>query len=86
MDKADTHKLFDILLAVMGSPTVASRRLVEMDIFDAHNGKPDGYMVTNDNMYLFRQYRNSVSPSPRHMVDAALAYAKTMKPDTPTKR
>ena len=56
------------------------RKHVEAAIYDAHNGRPDGFLVTTDNMYLFRQYRNSVSPSPAHMVNAALAWHEEAPP------
>lgn len=36
-----------------------------------HNGRLDGYVVTNENLHLFRVYRNSVSGSGRRMVDEA---------------
>ncbi len=41
-------------------------------IHAAHNGRPDGFLVTNDNMWLFRQYRNSISCNPQDMIDEAL--------------
>lgn len=40
----------------------------------AHNGRPDGYLVTTANMSLFRQYRNSVSPNPQDMIDEAMLF------------
>ena len=42
-------------------------------IFSAHNGRPDGFLVTADSMFLFRQYRNSVSCNPQDIIDEALA-------------
>jgi sugar lactone lactonase YvrE len=50
------------------------QRHVEQAIFDAHNGRPDGFLVTTDNMWLFRQYRNSVSPSPKQLVHEAMDF------------
>ena len=41
-------------------------------IRDAHNGRPDGRLVTNNNLHLFRQYRNGISSAPLDMVNAAL--------------
>jgi hypothetical protein len=46
--------------------------LTEHRIWDAHDGRPDGTLVTNDNLHLFRQFRNTISSSPRVMVHAAL--------------
>jgi hypothetical protein len=40
----------------------------------AHNGRPDGYLVTSDNMWLFRQYRNSVTGSPQDLIDEAMLF------------
>lgn len=50
------------------------QRHVEQAIFDAHNGRPDGFLVTSDNMWLFRQYRNSVSPDPKRLVHEAMDF------------
>jgi hypothetical protein len=51
-----------------------TRKRLEEEIFAAHNGKPDGFLVTNDNLWLFRQYRNSVSGNPARLVDEALRF------------
>lgn len=48
-----------------GEPLVIRR------IEDCHNGRLDGYVVTNENLHLFRVYRNSVSGSGKRMVDEA---------------
>jgi hypothetical protein len=74
-DKAD---LFRLVLERLDN---GRRGAVSQSIYDAHNGRPDGLLVTTDNMWLFRQYRNSVSPSPGHMIDAALAYQKEKSHD-----
>lgn len=50
------------------------QRSVEQSIFEAHNGRPDGVLVTTDNMWLFRQYRNSVSPNPKQLVHEAMDF------------
>lgn len=73
-DKAELYRIVRKRLAGGGASLASKRKHVESDISDAHNGRPDGYFVTSDNLSLFRQYRNAVSPSPKHMVDAALAY------------
>ena len=44
-------------------------------ILDAHNGKPDGYYITSDNMHLVRRYRNSVSGNPAQLIEEALSYS-----------
>ena len=59
---------------LVGKSWTRKRKHVESAIYAAHNGRPDGFLVTTDNMYLFRQYRNGVSPSPAHMVDEAMAW------------
>lgn len=46
-------------------------RQVRDIIYAAHNGRPDGFLVTMDNMWLFRQYRNSISCNPQDMIDEA---------------
>lgn len=80
MRDEDKQRLYQIVLDKLERHRGKnSRRRVQDAIFAAHNGRPDGCLVTADNMWLFRQYRNSVSPNPKHMVDAALAYGKEVK-------
>jgi hypothetical protein len=43
-------------------------------ILAAHNGRPDGFLVTTKNMSLFRQYRNSISCNPQDIIDEALLF------------
>lgn len=45
--------------------------VLAMKIQDAHFGSPDGWLVTMENMHLFRQYRNSVSPNAWTLVGEA---------------
>jgi hypothetical protein len=81
MTNEDKAKLFVIIRDHLNrnhGPYI--RKAVEGRITEAHNGRPDGHLVTTDNMYLFRQYRNSVSPSATHMVDAALAWKEGTTP------
>lgn len=49
-----------------------SEQAIASIIVDAHNGRPDGLIVTDFNLHLFRQYRNSVSPSPAALIREAL--------------
>lgn len=80
MREEDKQRLYRIVLDELARHrTKHARRMVEDAIFAAYNGRPDGYLVTADNMWLFRQYRNSVSPSPKHMVDAALEHGKEVQ-------
>ena len=47
-------------------------------IRDCHNGRLDGRIVTNDNLHLFRRFRNDVelgSANPVEMLDKARAWA-----------
>ena len=75
MTDEDKAKLYRIVRDRLECGRLCGKRKhVESSILAAHNGRPDGLLVTTSNMYLFRQYRNSVSPSPAHMVDAALAW------------
>ena len=74
MTKENQHELFEIVLA---SVNQRGREVTEKRIWDAHMGSPDGWVVTMDNMHLFRQYRNDIDPNPVHMVDSALAYQLT---------
>jgi len=74
MTDEDKGKLFRIVRDRLNcGKSGGKRKHVESAIYAAHNGRLDGFLVTTGNLYLFRQYRNSVSPSPAHMVDAALA-------------
>lgn len=71
-------ELFRVVLSRLsaGRGAKKSRGEVWDAIYAAHNGRPDGYLVTNDNQHLFRLYRNNVSPNPDHLIDAALKYQK----------
>lgn len=69
MDIANREQLMEIVrdfVAKQGLQVTAE------SIRQAHAGAPDGWLVTNDNMALFRQYRNGVSPNPLDMIDEAL--------------
>jgi sugar lactone lactonase YvrE len=75
MTDSDKQELYRIVLARLSEGRTGSkRRHVESDIFAAHNGRPDGFLVTTDNMWLFRQYRNSVSPDPKRLVHEAMDF------------
>ena len=74
MTEEDKKELFEIVLA---SVNQRGREVTEKRIWDAHMGSPDGWVVTMENMHLFRRYRNSIDPNPVHMVDSALAYQLT---------
>ena len=45
---------------------------VERVIYECHNGRLDGRIVTRNNLHLFRQYRNTVSGEPSVMTKEAL--------------
>lgn len=81
MTDNDKRLLYRIVLDRLnsGKRERARWRSVEQAIFDAHNGRPDGFLVTTDNMWLFRQYRNSVSPNPGQLVREAIDYGADME-------
>jgi hypothetical protein len=70
-DKAELYRLVRGWVLTPGYPT---RKRVKECIQDAHFGRPDGYLVTTDNQWMFRQYRNSVSPIADQLVREAVAY------------
>lgn len=72
MNDGTRQELMQYLREVLARPKVTKEYVADM-IWDAHNGRPDGYIVTNDNLHLFRQYRNSVSSDPTVMIEEALA-------------
>jgi hypothetical protein len=75
MTDADKRKLFRIVIQSLNAQRSRyGRQIVESMIRHAHNGRIEGFMVTTDTLPLFRQYRNAVSPSPAHLIDAAEAY------------
>lgn len=77
MTEADKQKLYRVIRDYMNrNHGPYMQHGMARRIQQAHNGMPDGSLVTTDNMWLFRQYRNAVSPSPSHMVAAALADRK----------
>lgn len=48
--------------------------VVDAAILDAHNGRQDGVMVTEDNAHLLRRYRNRVSADPARLIGEAKAW------------
>lgn len=70
--KADLFRIVRAELDRVTSKKRGGRKRIWDAIYAAHNGRPDGYLVTTDNMGLFRLYRNNVSPNPDHLIDAAL--------------
>jgi len=52
--------------------TYSEEHLTQL-IADAHNGHPDGHVITNENLHLLRQYRNTINPSPYALITEALA-------------
>lgn len=75
MEARMENELFEEVLSHLN--TYGNRYLTEQLIQQAHNGKPDGVLVTDDNLHLFRVYRNTVSPIPYQMVDDAMIYGRT---------
>ena len=69
MLEADKQELYRLVLDHMEKN---GQSLTEMRIYAAHNGNPDGDFVTQSNLHLFRQFRNTVSMAPRTLVHAAL--------------
>ena len=69
MLEADKQELYRIVLDHMEKH---GQDLTEMRIYGAHIGYPDGEFVTQSNLHLFRQFRNTVSMAPRTLVHAAL--------------
>ena len=57
MTEEDKKELFEI---VLDSVNRRGREVTEKRIWDAHMGSPDGWVVTMENMHLFRRYRNSI--------------------------
>lgn len=77
MTDESKRELYRIIRDRLNNGRISGKRKhVESDILSAHMGRPDGWWVTTKNLHLFRQYRNSVSGEPAHMVDAALAYGE----------
>lgn len=77
MEEKDVHRLYRIVLDALGKdPSEHDRQRIRLRIAEAHHGMTSGDLVTTENIGLFRQYRNSVSPDPKHLVAAALAFAK----------
>jgi hypothetical protein len=74
MSDADKEELYRLVRGWVLTPGYPTRKHVKECIQDAHLGRPDGYLVTNDNQWMFRQYRNSVSPSVDQLVREAVAF------------
>ena len=69
MNQQNRQELLDIVNTALAD---YDERTIAFIIQDAHNGRPDGLIVTDFNLHLFRQYRNSVSPSPAALIREAL--------------
>jgi hypothetical protein len=69
MNQQNRQELLDIVNAALDDH---SEQTIAWIIVDAHNGRPDGLIVTDSNLHLFRQYRNSVSPNPTDLIREAL--------------
>lgn len=76
MTDADKQDLYRLVAGWLSTPGWPEQKHVKRCIQDAHDGRPDGTLVTNDNMWMFRQYRNSVSPRPDQLVFESLAFAE----------
>jgi hypothetical protein len=69
MTPENKTKLFAIVRTAIAEGSVAR---VQRAIYDCHNGRLDGWIVTQDNLHLFRQYRNNVSGDPARLTNEAL--------------
>ena len=69
MKQQNRQELLDIVNAALAD---YDERTIAWIIQDAHGGRPDGLIVTDTNLHLFRQYRNSVSPSPTALIREAI--------------
>lgn len=76
MTDEDKQELYRVVRSWVMTPGWYTQEDVRVCIQDAHAGRPDGLLVTNDNQWMFRQYRNSVSPDPAQLVKEALAYVE----------
>ncbi len=74
MTDADKAELYRLVRGWVLTPGYPTRKHVKECIQDAHFGRPDGYLVTFDNQWMFRQYRNSVSPNADQLVREAVAF------------
>lgn len=76
MTDEDKAKLYGIVLKSLGDQrSCYGQQIVESAIRAAHFGRIVSPMVTDDNLYLFRQYRNAVSPDPARLVADAEGHA-----------
>lgn len=76
MTDADKHELYRVVRGWVLTPGWPTKKHVMQCIQDAHMGRPDGHLVTSDNMWMFRQYRNSLSPNPAQLVKEALEFVE----------
>ena len=61
-----------LMRLVSGWLNVYGDERVATAIGDAHRARPDGDMVTTDNLHLVRQYRNSRSADPARLISDAI--------------
>lgn len=73
MERKDRVALYGMVRRWVRQGPWADREYVLECIRHAHNGRPDGCLVTNDNMWMLRQYRNGVSADPEQLVSESLA-------------
>ena len=74
MDRNDRRKLMDIIRDEFADwkseDEVTIYKVIHGYVAEAHIGRPHG-MVDNENLHLFRQYRNRVSADPAAMLREA---------------
>ena len=68
---ATTHAHEELFAIVRTAVATYGEDATLAAIMSAHAGRPDDEIVRSDNLHLFRRYRNSVSPNPRHLITAA---------------
>ena len=69
MTKYDTTELFALVRTMLET---TDETVLEQAIFQCHRGRVT-FPITNENLHLFRQYRNRVSGNARFLIAEAIA-------------
>jgi hypothetical protein len=72
-DKADLYRL---VLRWLSNDGWSDEEYVKDCIQSAHLGRPDGVLVTSENQWMLRQYRNAVSPSADQLIEEARKFTE----------
>jgi len=76
MIDGDKAALYRLVMRWLSNDGWSDEGYVKECIQCAHLGRPDGVLVTNENLWMLRQYRNAVSPSADQLIEEARKFTE----------